>query len=208
VVELFGMPRLDARGRWYSDEDDDDRRQYYFIPWKASTVGGKLYQPGEAEVPVLAESLVARRQAWGGRLPAVAYPQVLADARARGLQGGEREAWGWLPPPLVDEGRKAQPAWIAQYLLRPTTIRPASAVRMPRYNFTAAEAETLAAYFAVVAEPHTSPKRPQDAGLPRGVHAPSPPSGGKRPGIHTTRQTPQERTGDYRIAARMASRIC
>ena len=35
------------------------------------------------------------------------------------------EAWGWLPPPLVGEGKKVQSEWLHSFLLDPHEIRPA-----------------------------------------------------------------------------------
>ena len=61
------------------------------------------------------------------------------------------EAWGWLPPPLVHEGKKVQPEWLFRFLLDPTPIRPAAVLRMPRFNLSRSEAGKLADYFAAVA---------------------------------------------------------
>jgi cbb3-type cytochrome oxidase cytochrome c subunit len=58
--------------------------------------------------------------------------------------------WGFVPPPLVREGMKAQPAWLHQFLLNPTEIRPAVRLRMPRFNMTTDEAAALAGNFAAV----------------------------------------------------------
>lgn len=60
------------------------------------------------------------------------------------------EVWGFVPPPLVREGMKAQPAWLHQFLLNPSEIRPAVRLRMPRFNMTSDEAASLAGYFAAV----------------------------------------------------------
>ena len=58
------------------------------------------------------------------------------------------EAWAWLPPPLISEGRKVQPEWLNDYLLDPHLIRPAVLMRMPKYNLSPSEARKLADYFA------------------------------------------------------------
>jgi len=75
------------------------------------------------------------------------FPVVLADARRAGSATVTAEAWGWLPPPLVDAGRKLKPAWLQQYLLNPTLVRPAAVLRMPRFNMSSEEATVLAEYF-------------------------------------------------------------
>jgi cbb3-type cytochrome oxidase cytochrome c subunit len=58
--------------------------------------------------------------------------------------------WGFVPPPLVREGMKAQPAWLHQFLLNPIELRPAVRLRMPRFNMTTDEAAQLAGHFAAV----------------------------------------------------------
>ena len=58
------------------------------------------------------------------------------------------EAWAWLPPPLVGEGSKVQPQWLNDYLLDPYLIRPATVMRMPKYNLSPDELRRLADYFA------------------------------------------------------------
>ena len=60
------------------------------------------------------------------------------------------EAWGWLPPPLPGEGRKVQTDWLHAFLLDPHPIRPAAVLRMPKFNMSSEEAQSLANYFAAV----------------------------------------------------------
>ena len=91
---------------------------------------------------------MARRPARGGALGRLLYPLVLARARAAGAAGPEDTAWGWLPPPLVHEGLKVQAAWLHDYLLNPSVVRPAAVLRMPRFNFSEKEVANVLAYFA------------------------------------------------------------
>ena len=58
------------------------------------------------------------------------------------------EAWGWLPPPLIGQGMKVQPAWLHEFLLDPYEIRPAVLMRMPKFNMSSEEAAALVNYFA------------------------------------------------------------
>jgi cytochrome c1 len=58
------------------------------------------------------------------------------------------EAWGWLPPPLAEEGAKVQSAWLTNYLRNPTTIRPAGVLPMPKFNLSEEEVTTIAQFFA------------------------------------------------------------
>ena len=60
------------------------------------------------------------------------------------------EAWGWLPPPLVGEGKKVQTKWLHDFLMDPFRIRPAAVLRMPKFNMSSSEATRLAAYFAAM----------------------------------------------------------
>ena len=55
------------------------------------------------------------------------------------------------PPSLDGEGGKVRPAWLHGFLLRPTALRPWLGLRMPGFNLTSADADTLTAYFAATA---------------------------------------------------------
>src|SRR5262249_53018377 len=46
--------------------------------------------------------------------------------------------------------RKVQTAWLHDFLLDPHMIRPATVLRMPKFNMSPAEASKLANYFAAV----------------------------------------------------------
>ena len=57
---------------------------------------------------------------------------------------------GDLAPDLAFEGSKVQSEWLKGYLKKPYAIRPYLTVRMPRFNMSDKEAETLAQYVALV----------------------------------------------------------
>ncbi len=76
-------------------------------------------------------------------LPRVLQREKVANPNAKGA-----EVWAWLPPVLAGEGVKVQPQWLYEYLLAPAKIRPATVMRMPRYNLSAGEAARLVDYFA------------------------------------------------------------
>jgi mono/diheme cytochrome c family protein len=64
-------------------------------------------------------------------------------------QNGESpESRKALPPPLLREGEKTQPGWLAQFLRNPSKIRPVTILRMPRFNMSEDEAMDLVNYFA------------------------------------------------------------
>jgi cytochrome c2 len=162
-VELVGIPRLDAKGQLQEDEDDDGNPLYGFSLWEPAAIDGQLWPVGGADVLVGKSQIVGQRPPWGGAFARWLYPLVLAQAKAAGAQAAPAEAWGWVPPALVHEGRRVQPAWLFDYLLSPWAIRPAGVLRMPRFNLSPAEAGVLVDYFAAVDGvefPYVSNQRP------------------------------------------------
>ncbi len=149
-AEVTGMPRVDAAGELLEDEDDEGNPLYFFTLFEPAAINGKVWTVGGAELTVSGPQLLARRAPLGGALARLLHPRVLAQARQPGSRATELEARGWVPPPLVAEGEKVRPAWLHDFLLEPTPIRPAAVLRMPRYNMSAEEAGKLVDYFAAV----------------------------------------------------------
>jgi hypothetical protein len=52
------------------------------------------------------------------------------------------------PPPLYKEGTKVQTPWLFNFLRNPGKIRHTTVLRMPRFNMSDDEAQSLANYFA------------------------------------------------------------
>lgn len=146
--ELVGMPQYNAQGQLEETEDDEGDPAYAFLLWEPAAIAGKVWPTGSASVLVSQKQLARRRPPWGGEFARLLYPVVLKEARSAGSTATVLEAWGWVPPPLVHEGSAVQPAWLHDYLLAPYVIRPAAALRMPRYNLSAGEAARLVDYFA------------------------------------------------------------
>jgi mono/diheme cytochrome c family protein len=73
-----------------------------------------------------------------------------AQKFARLPNGESPDARGALPPPLIREGERTQPAWLFQFLRNPFLIRPLTILRMPRFNMSDDEAMDLVNYFAAV----------------------------------------------------------
>ena len=94
--------------------------------------------------------LIETRAPVGGYLARLIYPTVLAHERESNPNVKESDAWGWVPPPLVGEGRKVQTEWLHDFLLDPFPIRPAVVLRMPRFNMSSQEAQRLVDFFAAV----------------------------------------------------------
>jgi len=57
---------------------------------------------------------------------------------------------GDMAPELTWEGTSVQRTWLVNFLMNPNTLRPALIRRMPKFNMTDAEANTLADYIMTV----------------------------------------------------------
>jgi hypothetical protein len=86
----------------------------------------------------------------GGDLTRYLSTRVLELEREVNPNASGSEVYGWLPPPLIWEGKKVQTAWLHDFLLNPYPIRPAAFLRMPKFNMSGDEASALVNYFAAV----------------------------------------------------------
>jgi hypothetical protein len=84
----------------------------------------------------------------GGDLAKYLFPHVIAEEHKLNPSAKGSEAWGWLPPPLTMEGGKVQTDWLHDFLMDPTSIRPAVVMRMPNFHMSTGEASKLVNYFA------------------------------------------------------------
>jgi cbb3-type cytochrome oxidase cytochrome c subunit len=150
-LELTGMPQWNAEGKPDQTEDEEGNPQVAMVLWEPAAIAGQVWPVGGAGVLLSAGQIVRKRPALGGDYARLLYPVALADAKAAGSTATVVEAWGWVPPALVHEGNKVQPAWLYNYLLSPTVIRPAAVLRMPKYQLSPEEAGKLVDYFAAVA---------------------------------------------------------
>ncbi len=129
-VEVVGMPLLDADGELMIVDDDEDEHgnellQYGFTLWQPAAIAGRVWTVGGADVLIWDRQITGKRPPLGGTFARLLYPVALAEGRAAGSSAAGPEAWGWVPPPLVHEGKKVRPEWLHDYLLEPTRIRPA-----------------------------------------------------------------------------------
>ncbi|HEY5311727.1 MAG TPA: hypothetical protein VIK18_04385 [Pirellulales bacterium] len=141
---LTGMPNPEVA------EDEDGRPLHYFGLWKNEAIDGHAWLAGGQEVPVLEPQIIQRQQPHGGDLARLLHPVVLAREKKTNPNAKASDAWGWVPPPLVGEGRKVQSQWVHDFLLDPFQIRPAVVLRMPKFNLSSDEASALANYFAAM----------------------------------------------------------
>lgn len=145
---LYGTPLVDAQGKPVEAEDDNGNPAVLFTPYKPALINGEAWLPGVTDI-ILSQSQVTKRIAGeGGDLARLLYPRVLVEERALNPNVKDGDAWGWVPPPLVGEGKKVQPGWLHSFLLDPYPIRPAVVLRMPKFHMSSAEASALVDYFA------------------------------------------------------------
>lgn len=124
-------------------EADIEERDYGYKLWETLSVADKLKYPG-SNISFNETQLVSVTPARGG-----AFAEWLSDdlLRTRSEENRDR-AWQASPPPLYLEGAKVQTPWLYSFLKNPYQIRHTTVLRMPRFNMTDAEAQTLANYFA------------------------------------------------------------
>ncbi|MBW8885667.1 MAG: hypothetical protein JF612_13030, partial [Planctomycetia bacterium] len=118
--------------------------------FQPTVVDGSVYATGQQPVFASQAQVDARYPTWGGVLTKYLLPVVTELERKANPNASGSEAYGWLPPPLHNEGEKVQTAWLHDFLLDPYPIRPATFLRMPRFNMSSSEATALANYFAAV----------------------------------------------------------
>ncbi|HUE15023.1 MAG TPA: c-type cytochrome [Planctomycetaceae bacterium] len=148
------LPVIGFHGLVYSRPEADaapDEREYTYDLWSTLDVGGKKILP-QARMLVTASRLVPGASAKDGysTLPrGGTFAEWLVESLIK--QGLARSiAWQMSPPPLYKEGLKVQTPWLYQFLRDPYRLRHTTVLRMPRFNMSAEEAQTLANYFAAV----------------------------------------------------------
>ena len=148
-ASVHGVPVMDDEGNITTGADDDDKPVYYFTLWRPEVINGEEWVVGGPDLLIPPERITRRYQPLGGGLARYLFPRVLAKERAEvNPNVKSTDAWGWVPPPLVNEGRKVNPDWLHGFLLNPYPIRPAVVLRMPKFNMSPEEATKLVNYFA------------------------------------------------------------
>jgi cytochrome c2 len=155
LATVHGMPVVDGEGNLLEDEDDAGNPLYYFTLFENKAINGQAWLSG-SQVQVSKPNLIETRAPVGGYLSRLIYPTVLAHERESNPNAKESDAWGWVPPPLVGEGRKVQSEWLHDFLLDPYPIRPAVVLRMPRFNMSSQEARKLVDYFVAIDQAESS----------------------------------------------------
>ena len=151
IASDTGMQRvLDSEGDPIDPEEQYDPTSliYPFELWKATLIDGHPYQAGVTPLELEASWIRDRKPTTGGDLTKWLLPRAVALEKETNPQADGKQAYGWLPPPLVGEGHKVQSDWLHDFLLEPQKIRPAVLMRMPQFNMSSDEAGRLADYFA------------------------------------------------------------
>jgi hypothetical protein len=118
---------------------------YSFVLWDGVDLGGgRTIMPGQP-LPIAKPKLVSQTPGRGGDLAQWLIPRLVG--KERGVKD-INEAWQASPPPLYREGVKVQTPWLYQFLKNPEQLRYTTVLRMPRFNMSDAEAQSLADYFA------------------------------------------------------------
>ena len=159
---LTGLPTLskgdalpvvtDADGLALDDSEpySQDELRLSMDLYGPTIIDGSTYMSGQAPITTPTTSIDARRPTWGGALTKYLLPVVTQLEKQANPNASGSESLGWVPPPLMGEGTKVQPAWLHDFLLEPYAIRPATFLRMPKFNMTSKEATDLVNYFAAV----------------------------------------------------------
>ncbi|MFM1902364.1 MAG: hypothetical protein RLZZ440_264, partial [Planctomycetota bacterium] len=132
-----GRPQLvDEDGVPIEEDDDESVPHRPFTLWRDALVDGEPRAVGGPNLIVPESALAAGRHypGRGGDLARLLYPVVIADEKEINPNVTPTDAWGWLPPPLVGEGKKVQSAWLHKFLLNPHMIRPPAVLRMPKFT--------------------------------------------------------------------------
>jgi len=122
--------------------------QYAFTPSQTDALVTALLAQTE-RARTLPPNLRVAGKAPGNYRPAGKAAQLIADmncfaCHAINGRGGD------MAPDLTWEGSSVQRRWLVAFMKNPNTLRPALIRRMPRFNVTDAEAETIADYILAV----------------------------------------------------------
>ncbi len=141
LIELHGLTFAEPD----PDEEDPDFREYAFDLWENTEIGGRYKLTGVNGRYIIPEASVEEvLPGRGGDFTEWLVPR-LTDEFTQGDRNKARQA---SPPPLYMEGRKVQTPWLFRFLKNPDQLRYTTVLRMPRFNMSDEEAQTLANYFA------------------------------------------------------------
>lgn len=163
VATITGMPTVGNSGMASATDAEfgDPIDEYLQDPFKLTGVGELQFQlwafspikggvaAAGSNVSRIAPAAVANRSSsQSGVLSRYLLPYVTQRERLSNPQAKGSESWAWVAPPLVGQGAKVQNQWFHDFLLEPYQIRPATVLRMPKFNLSSDEATKIVNYFA------------------------------------------------------------
>ena len=144
-VMLHGIPQ---------PKDDEEEPTKPFQLWSPILADGQTVLSGGAafmiDEAVNPPGSIEKWPQRGGILANYLHPVAMDQEKKVNPNVKASDVWGFLPPPLMGEGKKVQPRWLHDFLLDPHLIRPSVVLRMPKFNLTSAESEAIVNHFAAV----------------------------------------------------------
>lgn len=145
----------------FEPEENPDESGHMYHLWEHLDVGGLRLRPGPTPIGVPPRDVIELDPGRGGQFA----EWLFARLKERHRQLGPKEAniaRHKIPPVLWKEGGKVQTPWLYQFLRNPVKLRHMAILRMPRFNLSKDDAQTLANYFAAVEnEPYPYQRIPQ-----------------------------------------------
>lgn len=140
------------------EEEDPEFRQFGLDIWETLGIAGRIRLPS-SKVAVKEADVAATTNGRGGDFAHWLVPKLNEELN------DINKSWQASPPPLYKEGIKVQTPWLFRFLKNPEQLRYTTVLRMPRFNMSDQEAQSLANYFAAVDNveypyqtiPHTEP---------------------------------------------------
>ncbi|MFO1096405.1 MAG: PDZ domain-containing protein [Planctomycetaceae bacterium] len=128
-------------------ETDPELREYAFELWENADIGGRYKLAGVNSRYIVPENSVKELvPGRGGTFTEWLWPRLRDEL----TQGDTDKARQSAVPPLYKEGVKVQTPWLYRFLKNPDQLRYFTVLRMPRFNMSDGEAQSLANYFAAV----------------------------------------------------------
>ncbi|MGC3968094.1 MAG: hypothetical protein QM775_12205 [Pirellulales bacterium] len=153
AVDRRGLGHAEIHGLPEPKEDEEDPTVYFKL-WSPTLIDGQTWLSGGTSLgvdeTVNPPNKTLKRPQVGGVFANYLHPVALSEEKKRNPAVKETDAWGFVPPPLMGEGKKVQTRWLHDFLLEPFQIRPAAILRMPKFHMTSAEAEAIVSHFAAV----------------------------------------------------------
>src|SRR5262249_32078049 len=111
-----GMPVAnDTEGLPIEEDSSIKNVVYKFYLFKPTVLDGSPYQVTDQGLEIRGGQVERRFPARGGDLTKYLLPRVVAREQQANSSLKGSEAWGWLPPPLINEGIKVQSNWLHSF---------------------------------------------------------------------------------------------